>query len=552
MFNTNRLVRQVATRAVLLLAAAGLIITSAACPPVEEKVENPKVTPPQPPPEKIKDQAFDDLEAASIQGTLFSPAGLIGTPTMPSVEPKRKNLNLVKQRRFFARAKADAKEFEGQVLVTMLWEESREQIKAGARDGADALRAEIGTVLEAVKTQLGDQTSLTTLLMMFTHGWVTDADAALAVGNEIMARFKDSTKQLAPWVAYLQLRGWQTDAAAQLVSDWDLSAEDTGALHAYVMAWVAFRQWDVANAKAAITKATREWPIPRSKGRVEGEFLLMIARTGTPLAEALPLLAELSGGDARTQASWLVAMYNGYMLTGHEVLAAKALAKAVELAGASAEGQQLVSWKRGRAEALLVSSTQPGETAAAAIDAYQTLVACGESCAEMESEIGDRLVTVVTFFHTVYGKAFDERYYAPAKQIYDYYLTLNRPDKEQLRRNLDVLEKTKAAAARLSGEYDKYLIETITGWRGKAVQACYEGVLQSQPDLAGSIKLTLMISHEGQVTSAATEPAAGAEGMGKVAQCIQERSRSWPFPARTTKGVTSAIRTYNFSPGAPE
>lgn len=553
MFNTNRLVCQVATRAVLFLAAAGLILTATACPPPEKTVEDTTtVKPPPPPPPKVKDQAFDDLDAVSLQGSLFSPTAITGIPTMPSVAGKRKNLNLVKQRRFFARAKANVKEFEGQVLVTMLWEESRNQLRAGAKDKVAELRAEIGTVLQAVKAQLGDQTSLNTLLMMFTHGWVTDAAAALVVGNEITARFADSTKQLAPWVAYLQLRSWQTDAAAQLVTGWDVNAAETSALHAYVLAWVAFRQGDYPTARIGITKAARAWPIKRSQGRVEGDLLLMMARSGTPLDEVLPILAELSNGDARTQASWLVAMYNGYMLTGHETRAAKALAKAVELVGAEGEAQQLVQWKRGRTEALLVASSQPQETADAAIDAYKSLVACGEPCAAMEKEIGDRLVTVVTFFHTVYGKAFDDRYYGPAKQVYDYYLTLNRPDKEQLRRNLDVLEKTKEAAARLSGEYDRYLMDTITGWRSKAILSCYEATLQLQPDLAGSIKLTLMVSDAGQVTGVETEPAAGAEGLARVAQCIQERARTWPFPRRTTQGVTSIIRTYNFAPVPPK
>jgi hypothetical protein len=62
--------------------------------------------------------------------------------------------------------------------------------------------------------------------------------------------------------------------------------------------------------------------------------------------------------------------------------------------------------------------------------------------------------------------------------------------------------------------------------------------LMREPALEGSIKLSIEVDHTGKVAGAASDPAAGADGLARAAGCAIDRSRGWSFPSRTVPGKT--------------
>ena len=541
----KRPVRQFTAPSAMLFAAAGMLALTQGCPAPAPEIK--KVEPPvKPEPPKSEDLSFD-LEEVKLAGTLFVPAGF-GFPGMVRVVPKGK-VTLEKQRKTFAKAKANRKSAEAQVLVTLLWDKSKELAQIDKATTA-ALREETRKVLQDTQAMLGDQVDAVILQMLFTvNMWLGDDAAAIAAGSELMTRFADSgiASQLAPWVAYLELKNWQTAEAAAITAGWTLDDPKMDYLHAYVMAWASFRQRNYDAARAAIIWAARNWKSKATQGTVEQDLFLMLGRSGAPIEEAASLFAELTVGDTKTQAIWLFSLYSNYEATGYEALAAQALEQTLTVAGDAATPQEKLSVRQRQSTKYLFAN-QPGEAADAAIDAYENLRACGAPCESLTGDLADHLTRLSSFFHTTYSVTLDDRHYAAAKKIYDYYLTLNRPDAEKLRGYLGRLEETKQRAAPGTGKHDADTMSLLLGFRNQAVKGCYEGVLQSEPELKGSLQMTLSIKENGEVTGVATDPATGDAGLAAVAGCVEERARTWALPTRKVPGTTTVKRSYLLEP----
>ncbi|MCG8423288.1 MAG: AgmX/PglI C-terminal domain-containing protein [Proteobacteria bacterium] len=553
MLNAERTVHQSATqsalRSLLWVAAAGLVGAAVACAPATDPQQpQPAQTKPEPP--KAQDFKFDDFEDVKLTGVRFVPEGF-GFPGMVRVVP-RKKVDLEKQRKVFAKAKPDRQPTEAKILVTLLWDESKKSAQTD-KDAAKALREEARTALQAVQTAQAEKTDAIILQMLFTaHLWLGDDAGAIAAGTELLNRYGDSksAQQLMPWVAFLHLRNWQTADAAKYTQGWKLDDPKMDYLRAYVLAWVGFRQRNYEAARSAIVWAAKNWRSRATRLALERDLVLILARSGASVDDATALFAELAAGKIQTQYVWSYKLYEAYELAGYPKRAARALDAALALKGDQAAPMERMGMLQRQSTQYLYSD-EPDRAASAAIAAYQGLATCGEACAsqpDLSNGLAEHIVKLSSFFHTTFSVTLDTDYYGAAKKLYDFYLTLKREDVEKLRSYRTRLEETKQRSTAASGKHDKKTMELAIGFHNQAIKACYESILQGEPELKGAVKLTFSVADTGAVTGAETEPAGGAEGLAAVGTCLQDRARAWTFPSRTVKGTTVLSRSYQLEP----
>ncbi|MEM9490014.1 MAG: AgmX/PglI C-terminal domain-containing protein [Myxococcota bacterium] len=519
---------------------------TAACPPPQAGPENPQnAEANKPAAPAIQDAAFD-LDEVKLTGVRFVPEGF-GLPRMVRVVPK-KPVTLDKQRKAFASAKPERKALEVKLLTTALWDAA----KAAGDDeaAAKALREEAQKALIEVRDTLGEKADAIVLQqLLIASMWVGDDATAMAAGGDLLTRFPttNSAKALHSWVVFLNLRNWQTAEAAKLIEGWTLDSPDINYLRAYVMAWVAFRMRDYDNARAAVIWAAKNWKSAATRPAIERDLVLMLSRSGTPVDDAAGHFAEMSQGNLELQYMWLYKLYEGFELAGYRDLAAEALRKGLSVLGEKVPPEQRVSILQRQSTNYLYAN-KPENAATTGIEAQKALLACSDKCTAMAEPIAEHLRKLASFFHTTYSVTQDNAYYGPAKQLYEYYVSLGRADGETIRGYLSRLEETKERAQANASKHDANTMDLVTGFRNQSIKACYEAVLQSETELKGSVKLTVDVSDAGSVSGAATEPAAGAEGMAAVAGCMQERAKMWSFPGRTVKGTTKVSRSYNLEP----
>jgi hypothetical protein len=183
---------------------------------------------------------------------------------------------------------------------------------------------------------------------------------------------------------------------------------------------------------------------------------------------------------------------------------------------------------------------EPERAADRAIIAHQALRACGERCpASTAQAVTERILKLAQFSHTVYAKSQDKRHYQAAQKLYHYYLELpDRADGEAVRGYLRSLDETNSSADPNGGKHDGEVMLNVALARREALASCYELTLMREPALEGSIKLSIEVDHSGKVSGAASDPAAGAEGLARTAGCAIDRARGWTFPSRTVPGKT--------------
>lgn len=563
MFNASKLIRLFATG----LAATAVAASAVACAPTQTADTTPKPVTAQSEKPASEDQSFEGLEEVKVTGNLYSPEAL-GYPSMVRVSSKRAPA-LDKQRKQFATAKPNKKAIEGKVLVTLLWEGANQMLvkadtdaaatpeaKEAAKKTALEMRHEARMALREMHTSLGEAFDDVLLQMLFTAElWMGDKDAAAAAGQELVDRFADSpsAKLLAPWVAFVYLGQGKVAEAAQITQGWSLDDPATDYSRAYVLAWVAFHQGDFTRARDALAHAAKDWKIRGTWPVIEREMALMLARAGTPVDEAAATIAALSENLQGNQFYWLYQLNENYAIIGDFAKAAVTLDKAMEVAGSEIPPENVVSFRTNQANFYLLEY-DPAKAADYLIQAHQALGPCGDKCATMVDAITDQIAKMAPYLHTIYTTTLDERYYAPSKQLYDFYLTLNRPDAETLRTYQSRLEETKKVSGQVTGKHSKEIMERATGVvRTQAVQGCYEGALQGNPTLQGMVQVTLGIDDAGQVTGVTVDPAPGEEGLGAVAKCLDARARTWTFPGRSLPGTTRVVRSFVLqSPVQPE
>lgn len=538
MLNTKKLVRLLAAG----LAASALSASVIACAPKQETQTTPteQAQPTKPPPSE--DIAIEDLAEIKLEGQVYAPEGLT-SPGMARVKTTGKKL--ATQRKAFAKAKDAKKVEEGRVLATMLWDEAR-----NVPDQADALQKEAMDTLRQSHTAAGEAGDAVLLQMLFAGEWrAGNMDAAMQYGNELIQKHPTSsvTKAMAPWVAYGYLLQGKNAEAAQVAQTWTLEDQGITYIHPYVTAWVAFRQGNDPVARQALLQAARTWQNKATWSNVEREVSLFLAHTGASVEEAVGAVTELAQ-DPTSQYYWLYQTNEEYARAGRFAEASELLNAAAEVGGDSMKPADLVTFRNKQFNYELVE-LNVDRAADYAIQMHQAVKTCGADCAQQAAPVADQISKLAQFLHTIYSTTLDERFYAPAKKLYDYYLTLGQPDTETLRTYSSRLDETKKLATAANGKHNKAVMDNITSLgRPEAIKACYVGVLQGEPTLAGALKVTIDIDPQGKVTGVTTDPAQGEAGLGKVATCVQEEIRTWLFPGRTLAGNTRVVRTFSFAP----
>lgn len=480
-----------------------------------------------------QDQSFT-LKDIEVRGVVFEPQAL-GLPVMTQVTGRGKPV-VDRLRRRAARKNPEADDVHQ--LASALWSEA-----AGASDAAraTALREEARSLLRKHKLALGAKADVVTLEMLAAAElWLGDNAAAVAAYEELVRRFPQhaGARAFQTWLALARLRLHKVADAAAQVKSWRLdNLDDMGA---YVLAWVSFLAGDGDTARSAIARALAGWRDATTRPIVERDLLLMLARSGADAAAAGKLIGALSESDTQKRYVLMFKLSEAFEKDGRYADAGRALDIVVdEVVKGQMPADDLVGFRFRQAD-YAFRLDEPGRAAERAIVAHQALGACGQRCpAATVQAVTERVLKLAQFFHTVYAKSQDQRHYQAARKLYQYYLEIpDRPDGETVRGYLRSLEETRASADPNAGKHDAEVMLNVALARREALASCYELALMREPALEGSIKLSIEVDHTGKVAGAASDPAAGADGLARVAGCALDRARGWSFPSRTVPGKT--------------
>ena len=522
------------------------------------QVEKPPVpdNPTAPPAPATQDEVFK-YEPAAVQGMRFEPQAL-GLPGMWKISiPKRASLK--KQRRIAAKAKASVPDL--QILAGLAWQESRAVAAKARKEPDDAKKATLDEQVTALRTEVrdalrkayekageGKADEVTLKLLSVADLTLGDQDAAAKDYAEIAQRFAaEGATNAKIWLTNIYLQQNKLADAAKVVEGWKPEAP-MDPMGAYVLGWVRFRQRNYAEATPAIVYAAKGWKSATGKRVVQNDTLLFLSRAGTPVDQAAPVVTAMIGDDKGEQYKALYNLSKGYEFSGYEDLAAGTLKMLLEGKVQPVPARDQVIF---RAE-LAYDSLKIGDPAGcadAAIAAHQKLAECGDACKQDAANMTNAIKTYATLLHTLYAHSLDETYYTAAKKLYDYYLAIpDQQDTDVLKGYASRLEDTKANADPSKGKLDKDETAKLLGLRRNAGKACYESVLGTEPDLAGTVTLTVQVADTGEVKGAVSDPAKGAEGLAAVGGCLVDRAKAWRFPGRTLKGVTALVQPFNLSP----
>ncbi len=540
----------------LLAALALSCLTVAGCG--GGTVEKPPVpdNPTAPPAPATQDEVFK-YEPAAVQGMRFEPEAL-GLPGMWKISiPKRANLK--KQRKIAAKDKASVPDL--QILAGLAWQESRTVAAKARKEPDDAKKAKLDEQVTALRTEArdalrkayekageGKADEVTLKLLSVAELTLGNQDAAAKAYAEIAQRFAaEGASNAKIWLANIYLSQNKLTDAAKVVEGWQLAAP-MDPMGAYVLAWVRFRQRRYTESTPAIVYAATGWKSATGKRVVQNDSLLFLSRAGVPVERAAQMEMQIVGDDKGDQYKALYNLSKGYEFSGYEDLAAVTLKMLLDGKVQPVPARDQVIF---RAE-LAYDSLKIGDPAGcadAAIAAHQKLAECGDACKQDAANMTNAIKTYATLLHTLYAHSLDESYYAPAKKLYDYYLAIpGQDDTDVIKGYASRLDDTKANADPSKGKLDKDETQKLLKLRLNAVKACYESVLGAEPQLAGTVTLTVQVADTGEVTGAVSDPAKGAAGLAAVGGCLVDRAKAWRFPGRTLKGVTALVQPFTLSP----
>jgi tetratricopeptide (TPR) repeat protein len=502
-----------------------------------------------------EDQRFAATEAIAVQGTAFSPHAM-GRPPMPGVVVKGRP-NLAKQRRKAERRNATAADV--QVLVHLLWQAASDA--ASDTERATVFRIEARDALRKLHTAAaGKATALTVHMLAVAEATLGNDAAAGERFEELRTRFPDSEDRPAidAWLAWSMLRQGKNRAAAELTSTWTMAKLDATA--AYVMAWSNFRAGKFDAARAAIAAAASGWTAKQTFPDVERDLLLILARGGTPAAEASEIISRVAstsslvakGAVAKKRYVLMFSLSEAYRLAGRFGLATESLDMLLADPPPGGVPPEDVVGFRFRQADYSFRLNDPEAAAKHAIAALEALPACADKCdAKAQEGVVERIGKLANFFHTVYATSQDPRHFAAASQLYQRYVEIpDRADAAEYREHLKNLENTQRNADRATGKHSDKVMLNLVMTRRESITACYEQALLTEPDLEGALKITFEIGQDGVVLGGMTEPAKGVAGISKVAGCALERVKAWRFSSRTVPGRT--VLSVDFALTQPE
>lgn len=528
---------------VTLSAAAAL----AACGGGQSAQGAAPVAEPGPATPTAEDQRIE-LDTLELQGMRFEPEAL-GYPPMPRVGGMAPRL--ARARALAGRTKP--KPADVHVLVSLLYADAAKREAEGDADGAAAARSEARAALRGLRERSGDDADATTLEMTAVAAARDgEHDDAIAAYRALLERFPEHEGATAfrTWLAFLLVKAHRSAEAAEVLADIDLATAPP--MSAYVAAWAAHRRGDHAGARALIGQAAAGWDDQATWPAVERDMLLLLSRGAAPIDEAAAIFATVAGeGDARRPYVWMFTLSEGLKFAGYYQLAADALAHALAQGAGDAEpsGEDRVGVRFRQAD-YAFRENDAARAARFAIEAHEGLAACGDPCAgETAEAVAQRVSRLAQFFHKSYAASFDPAHFDAAVALYEYYVTIpGRGDSDAMQSYLANLRDTQANAKPQNGKHSDEILGPLVQARREALSACYEHQRGRQPELQGTVMLTLEIDPTGAVAGSATEPAAGDAGMGAVAACVGTRARRWSFPSRTAPGTTTLRVPAQFSP----
>ncbi|HEU5058120.1 MAG TPA: hypothetical protein VFU21_16425 [Kofleriaceae bacterium] len=482
-----------------------------------------------------QDQSFT-LKDVEVRGVAFEPQAL-GLPVMTQVTGRGRP-NLDRLRRQAARKTPDPGEV--QQLATALWQEAA-AVAASDAPRATQLREEARAALRKLRASLGAKADAVTLEMLAAAElWLGDVAAAAGAYDELVRRFPrhQGARAFQIWLALLRLRQNRVADAAALVKGWRV--DELGDMGAYVLAWVSFLAGDGAAARGAIARALASWREQTTRPVVERDLLLILARSGSDADAAGKIVAEASDNDTQKRYVLMFKLSEAFEKDGRYAEAARALDIVVEdVVKGQMPPDDLVGFRFRQAD-YAFRLNEPGQAAERAIQAHQALKSCAARCpATTGQAVTERIVKLAQFSHTVYAKSQDPRHFQAAQKLYRHYLQIpDRSDAETVRGYLRSLEETRSAADPNAGKHDAEVMLNVALARREVLAACYESALMRERALEGSIKLSVEVDHTGKVAGAASDPAAGVEGLARAAGCAVDRARAWTFPSRTVPGKT--------------
>ncbi len=481
-----------------------------------------------------------DVPAFQIKGVLFEPQAL-GRPGIPTSPPKKKT-TIDKQRALVASTKDPVqKQAHAVGLATMIYLDA----KANAAN-EKAMMEDARKVLRDVAAAVGNKADETLLLFlasyeMYFEDWA-EADKAWAA--LITKSPKDpQMPYFKTWWTYALLRQFKNKEAVDAVQGEPIDAKYPEL--AYAAAWAKWRANDDAGAWQAMVAAEKGWPGDRKI--IDDEAYLLAARSNTPLDQATQQLYAIFGAKTPAQQYPILAKLGlrAYGNSGRWADAIAALDKAI--ANAPVNDVPLVRYSQAD---YMVRLDDPVKAATYAKQAVDALPACGAKCSDKEKQ---DLVTAVAgiarVFHFVYATSNDVRYYQPANDLYLLTIPLIMDSAMRSERNKDAetLQRTLKNTKQGTGTHDKDAIRVLAERHNLEIQACYEGVLVSNPKLGGNLVLNLESDATGAIKGASTEPKGGAADMAAVATCVVEHAKQWKLPKRGMPGNTRIKLTYQLA-----
>jgi len=493
-----------------------------------------------------------EYKGTELHGMVFTPEALEWPAVVP-VKVKGRMPTIVKQRK-----KVEGQQKKGKlgindvhVFVTLLNNSAGIKEQSGVQadiDAAMAMRTEARDLLKALAEQQGDGVSEVTLKRLAAIQVPLGEAEAIPYYEQLIAKFPQSESLLEYkyWLAYFYLRAGRDADAAAVVDGWDLASLTDGQA-AYVVAWVKFRARDWAGASAAIATAAAKWSGGGKPGLLR-DIELIMSRSGASVEDARAALASVLPPDKPVlMVLHTYKLHEGYLFAGRYELASQALDAAFD----DAQDADKITFRYNQAD-YMFRLGRPAEAAQKIKAAYDACAAWDQCPPPLANAIAERMLLLARVYHNIYATSLDEKYMRAAKVLYELYLgiTPDRPDKAEVASNKGNLDQHVENAKPEMGKHAKDAVQTVLQARAEGLQACYESVLQGEPDLTGSIKVTIDVQQDGSVSGVATEPGAGKDGLAAVAGCLGDEIKAWSFPARTVPGLTRLVYPISFSPKA--
>lgn len=454
-----------------------------------------------------------DFESMSLEGVVVLPTAL-DLPNMPGGDKIRAGA-IDDQRKRYQKAKGKARTDEGIDLVSMLWyvHPADGPVPADQRKEAVAVLRElapVGKADEELELRLA-------VAEQGTGNW----DSAGKAWSDLHDRFAKSKRRALyeAMLSYLNLRQGRATGAV-----------DGGASPApevlYVNAWAKLLAGETAEGVKALEQAAAAWPNLETVDLVNAELVVFYARAGTPAAQAIKQVeaAVQQSGDDLGRA--LEGLARRYEAAGAYQAAIDTYAEVGKKVGARAVAAHT------SAADLYVKLEQPDRAAEEAITAWKSATVGND--ASNQNAAATAIGTLAVRFAGDYSHSLDPKYGTPAKTLYDFYAKLpNRPDAKamadqgkEVAKHLDGTVKMTPPAA-----LEKDLVRRHFVARIEVILACYEHELESHQDLAGTVRLTMVIAADGSTSEVDTDPGAGKDLLPGVAACASQTAKSWTWPA---------------------